>query len=202
MIEIVLLSSRQAAAHQNDIAEVYRGAFGMPPYHENEVDVERFERSFLRHVERRDFRCFVAREGEQVLGFAYGYPGEPGGWWREAVAGALSPAMMQTWLDDYFEFAELAVSPSAQGRHLGSQLHDALLQGLSQRTAALSAYQGDTAAMRLYRRRGWVPLIGDFKFPGNSMRFVIMGLHLAADSRSAGRGGAQKKNNAKGAKGA
>lgn len=178
MSEIVQLSSEEAGNYQSEIADVYRGAFGMPPYLENHADVERFARSFLRHVERKGFRCFVAREGEQVLGFAYGYPGEPGGWWRDAVASALDPAMAKQWLDVYFEFAELAVSPEWQGKHLGSALHDALLQGVPQRTAVLSAYQADTPAMRLYRRRGWVPLIGDFRFPGNSMRFVIMGLNL------------------------
>ncbi len=181
MIEIVQLSSEEAKDYQTEIADVYRGAFGMPPYRENEMDVGRFGRSFLRHVERNGFRCFIAREADQVLGFAYGYPGEAGGWWREAVAGALSPAMVKKWLSDYFEFAELAVSPAAQGKRLGSGLHDALLQGVTERTAALSAYQGETPAMRLYRRRGWVPLIADFKFPGNAMRFVIMGLNLAAN---------------------
>ncbi len=178
MIEIVQLTSEEARDYQGEIADVYHGAFGMPPYRENEIDVERFARSFLRHVERNGFRCFVAREGEQVAGFTYGYPGAPGGWWREAVADALSPATVKKWLDDYFELAELAVSPAMQGRHLGSRLHDALLDGVPQRTAALSAYQADTVAMRLYRRRGWVPLISDFRFPGNSMRFVIMGLNL------------------------
>lgn len=181
MVDLVQVSSDDAGAYRVPIAAVYRAAFGQPPYRETDVDVDRFGKSFVRHAERNGFRCLVARENDKVLGFTYGYRGEPGGWWREAVAGALGPAMVDRWLDDYFEFAELAVAPRAQGRGLGGQLHDTLLSGLAQRTAALSAYQGETAAMRLYRKRGWVPLIGEFKFPGNPMRFVIMGLELAAN---------------------
>jgi hypothetical protein len=50
-------------------------------------------------------------------------------------------------------------------------------------TAVLSTYPGDTNAMHLYRKRGWVPLLQDFYFPGRTRPMVIMGLDLEARAR-------------------
>jgi GNAT superfamily N-acetyltransferase len=82
------------------------------------------------------------------------------------------------WLMDCFAFAELAVIPSAQGRGIGGQLHDTLLGGLPHRTAVLSAFQGETPAMRFYRWRGWVTLLRNFAPPGSVHPYVVMGLQL------------------------
>jgi hypothetical protein len=44
--------------------------------------------------------------------------------------------------------------------------------------AVLSTLQADTAAMRLYRRKGWQVLVSDFYFPGSTRPSAILGLNL------------------------
>ena len=162
------------------ILDVFAVAFDGPPYHEGPADTARFNESLTRHAGRTGFRCYVAEEGAggRIAGFAYGYASLPGGWWYDIVAAALDPLVVDKWMCDAFEFVELAVHPDAQGQGIGGRLHDALLASLPYWTALLSTYQGETAARQLYRRRGWVPLLERFYFPGGAVPIVILGLEL------------------------
>ncbi len=92
------------------------------------------------------------------------------------VAQVLDAETAAWWLPGYFEIVEPAVTPAAQGRGIDGRLHDALLVGLPHRTALLSTHQSETPALRLYRKRGWMPLLEGIVFPGGDMPFVIMGL--------------------------
>jgi hypothetical protein len=70
---------------------------------------------------------------------------------------------------------------------LGGRLHDALLAGCEQRTAALSTIRLQTPAYHLYRRRGWRTLGEDIHFPGVATPYRVMGLELATMANEAGR---------------
>ena len=178
--EIVCVPRREIQDIQTQIQAVYRAAFALPPYQKGPAEVARFVQVFDRHVERVGFRCFVARESNsaRILGFVYGYTSAPGQWWHDAVAAALRPAMVERWLTDCFELVELAVLPEMQGQGIGRRLHDALLTGLPHRTAVLSTLDMETAGLRLYRQRGWAPLLRDFIFPGGKLPYLIMGRDL------------------------
>ena len=140
-------------------------------------DVLNFAARLPYHAVNPGFHCVVARPapGAEIVGFAYGYAGLPRTWWYGLVAPALSAEKAEFWLGDYFELAEFAVHPRWQGQGVGGLLHDALLNGLPQRTAALSTPQVETVALHLYQRRGWVNLIEHFRFPGVAMIYRIMG---------------------------
>lgn len=160
------------------LLQVYTEAFSQPPY--RGVDPAAFGDILLRHADGPTFLGLVAEEGGQVVGFAYGYTGEPGGWWYDRVRAGLPGETAQTWLDRPFELAELAVAPHAQGRGLGAQLHDQLLALASRRhrRAVLSTLEAESRAMHLYRRRGWQVLAPRFRFmPGPTYR--ILGRRLA-----------------------
>ncbi len=163
------------AASGEEIREVFATAFVMPP-----DEASRFVGHLATHATRRDFRFIAAREGDTgpLLGFIYGYTGEPGQWFHDRIRAALTPEMAGRWLADVYEVVEFGVRPEAQGRGIGGQLHDALVSSLTNRTAILSTRQGDTAAMRLYRRRGWQPLLTDYRFPNSTNPYTIMGLDL------------------------
>jgi ribosomal protein S18 acetylase RimI-like enzyme len=90
----------------------------------------------------------------------------------------MDPAAAQRWLTDTFELVELAVAPHAQGRGIGSRLHDTLLADLPHQAAVLSTIQSETVALKLYRKRGWTVLLENFFFPGTSKPYIIMGLTL------------------------
>ena len=177
-IEIVFLNTKEIKAARKQIVSVYRAVFTLPPYCEDEAEAPSFAGRLLDHAQRRGFRCCVARQDDQIVGFAYGFTATPGDGWWENVAERLTDEAVETWLMDCFAFAELAVIPSAQGRGIGGQLHDALLSGLPHRTAMLSAFQGETPALQLYRQRGWVTLLCDFAPPGSEHPYVVMGLQL------------------------
>ena len=160
------------------VVAIYRTAFTEPPYCEDEADVQNFAERFPDHAQRPGFRCCVARQDLRIVGFAYGFTGEPGDGWWDLVAERLSDDEVDTWLMDCFAFAELAVLPSARGQGIGGRLHDTLLSGLPHRTAVLSTLQAETPAMRLYHRRGWIALLHDFMFPGGMHPYTVMGLDL------------------------
>jgi len=180
MTTIEVLDGTRIGPFRQGIVDVYRQAFGGDPYYEEEEQVQRFAGDTLpRHAERGAFRCVVALDaGRAVVGFAYGYVGGPGQWWYDTVASRLGPERLRVWARDYFEFVELAVSTPARRRGIGGALHDALLEGLPHRTALLSTWQQETPARRLYRARGWTPLLEDVLLPGATAPIVVMGRPL------------------------
>ena len=156
---IVEVTGSEAIRLLPELVDVYRSAFTVPPYNEDEGAVARFRGEQLpRHAEREGFRCVVAREDEQTLGFAYGYTGRRGQWWTDYVAERVPQELADEWLDGHFEFVELAVDPDHHGRGLGGALHDALLAGLPHTRALLSTWRDEVPARRLYLTRGWTVL--------------------------------------------
>lgn len=163
------------------IAAVYQRAFELPPYNQGQGDRVAFEAAILRHAERPEFCGYwVCGPQSRVVGFAYGYAGGPGQWWYDIIAPALGTQLASGWLSDYFEFVELAVDPAYQGQGAGARLHDTLLACTRRATAVLTTAQVETPALWLYRKRGWVTLLADFLFPGDSLPRQIMGKKLAA----------------------
>jgi ribosomal protein S18 acetylase RimI-like enzyme len=143
----------------DQLAAVYRSAFGSPEYAETEDDVRRFAAEQLpAHVRRPGFRIAVAvADGGEVVGFAYGYRGERGQWWAEHVAELAPAEIVAEWLRQggHFELVELAVATSAQRQGVGQGLHDLLLTDLPHGRALLTTHRRDLPAPRLYRRSGW-----------------------------------------------
>jgi ribosomal protein S18 acetylase RimI-like enzyme len=139
---------------------------------------ERLAAIFPRHAAREGFRMITAREGDRLVGLAYGYLGGPEEWWHDRVAAAMTDEQRDEWLQPgHFELAELMVSPAERRRGLGGQLHDALLAGLSAPTAVLSTQAHNDPALALYGRRGWELLLEavDLAAP---VPYVVMGKRL------------------------
>jgi ribosomal protein S18 acetylase RimI-like enzyme len=175
MSAIAEWSPAMIAASSEEIREVFAAAFVM-----SADEASRFVGHLATHATRRDFRFFAAWDGDDgpLLGFIYGYTGEPGQWFHDRIRAALAPEIAEHWLADVYEVVEFAVRPEAQGRGIGGQLHDALVSSLTNRTAILSTRQEDTAAIRLYRRRGWQPILTDYQFPSSAKLYTILGLDL------------------------
>jgi ribosomal protein S18 acetylase RimI-like enzyme len=178
--DFVYLSARDIPQVHAQIVDVYRSALGQPPYNMQEIDVRRFAETLLRHATYEGFQGYAARNrtNSRIIGFTYGYTSRRGLWWRNIVEQALGPAQAAQWLEQAFEFVELAVHPDAQGQGFGGHLHDTLLSNLPYRTAVLSTAQSETVALTMYQRRGWVTLKEHFFFPGALIPYRIMGLIL------------------------
>jgi ribosomal protein S18 acetylase RimI-like enzyme len=89
----------------------------------------------------------------------------------------MSAEQRAKWLTDAFELAELHVHPSAQGHHLGSQLHDELMASHTHRTALLSVMHRSERARQLYASRGWQVIVDDLRFSTEPRTpFSVLGL--------------------------
>lgn len=181
IVKVSVHGAPELRAVRNEVLYVYEAAWSTTAFALSPFQLRDFEGILERHRTRKSFRLATAREESgELVGFAYGYTSERGGWWRDIVTDALDDAVVEEWFSDCFEFVELAVHPGAQARGVGSSLHDALLGGIPHRTSALSTQSTNEAALRLYRGRGWIVLEPEFMFPNRSYSFTIMGLDLAA----------------------
>ena len=165
----------------NQALWVFSGALGFP---RRSGRVVMFADTLRRHAAYPGFTAFGAFNLRgRLVGFSYGYASQPGLWWREQVFAPLSPKQREDWFADAFELAELHVHPSAQGNHLGSQLHDRLIKSQKRyRTAVLSVMHRSERARQLYTSRGWEVLVEDLRFSSEpNTPFSLLGLRLSAE---------------------
>jgi ribosomal protein S18 acetylase RimI-like enzyme len=160
-----------------DAAGVYGAAMKRSP----EVVVQRRD-LITQHAGYVGFLAAGAFEPEtdtgrsRLVGFGYGYPGRPGQWWHDVVAGALGREATKRWLNDGFELAELHVLPENQGHGLGRALLTDLFARVEARHVVLSTPDTDSRARSLYRSFGFTDLRRGFRFPGSDEDYAIMGV--------------------------
>ncbi|HEY3903658.1 MAG TPA: GNAT family N-acetyltransferase [Streptosporangiaceae bacterium] len=118
----------------------------------------------------------------QVVGFAYGFHGQAGQWWYDAVWHATSRSLgagrAAVWLADSFEIAEVHVRKEFQRGGIGTAMLLSLTADRPERTAVLSTPDRDSTARRLYRRLGFTELLTGYSFPGGSPPYIVMGAEL------------------------
>ena len=137
-----------------ELREVHRSALGA-----GALSDEWAEERLPAHARRDGFVFLVARDADDVVGFAYGYAGAYGRWWTEHVAAALTPEQRALWLDPpHFEIVELHVRPARQRRGLGSALLAQLLTRQPYDRAILTTQAGSRKARTFYKKNGWQEL--------------------------------------------
>ncbi len=130
------------------------------------------------HTTRRDFVFLVAREEDELLGFAYGYTGEAGQWWSDHVSRALTPGQREEWLDPpHFEVVELHVRPSRQRRGIGSALLAQLLSRQPHDRALLSTQTASRKARSFYAKNRWLEL-AEVDFGAGYPGYLVLGKRL------------------------
>lgn len=134
-----------------------------------------------RHVGRSEFVFLVARAEGQLVGFGYGYTGESGQWWTDAVAGSLTAEQRARWLDvPHFEVVELHVRPAWQRAGVGSHVLAQLLSRQPHDRAVLSTQKGSQKARGFYAKNGWTEL-ADVDFGAGFPPYLVLGKLLAGD---------------------
>jgi ribosomal protein S18 acetylase RimI-like enzyme len=158
-------------------ASVYGAAMKRSP----EVVVQRRDIIAV-HVSYQGFLATGAfapsADGDELIGFGYGYRGAPGQWWHDIVSHALGRADTKRWLHDGFELAELHVLPEQHGHGLGRALLTDVLSRAGASHAVLSTPDSESPARSLYRSYGFADLRCDFHFPGSPEAYAIMGVDL------------------------
>ncbi len=128
----------------------YREAFG------GFDSVESFRAElFDRHAAREGFRLVTASIAGHVVGFSWGYIGQPGQFWTDLVSEALPDDIVEDWVGGHFEFVELAVNPRFRRRGLGARLHDHLLADVDRQCLLSTVDEPSDPAVRLYLSAGW-----------------------------------------------
>lgn len=161
------------ARRRDDLLDVYAEAMQVSPASAKN------RRSILSsHLDRKGLEVVAAVDDDALVGIGYGYLGSPGQWWHDQVREVLTIEASRSWLDGAFEVCELHVRPAAQGRGLGRQLLDRLLERTGARTAVLTTPDAPTRARDFYRAGGWVELAAGVRFPGDSRAFAVLGKEL------------------------
>jgi ribosomal protein S18 acetylase RimI-like enzyme len=133
---------------------VHRAALGAGALSDEWADLRLPE-----HTRREGFRFLVARAGDRVVGFVYGYRGAYGQWWTENVARSLTPEQRGEWLDvPHYEVVELHVQPAWQRAGIGTALLEELLAGQPYDRVVLSTQAESRQARSFYARNGWTEL--------------------------------------------
>jgi GNAT superfamily N-acetyltransferase len=159
----------------DELREVHRSALGA-----GALSDEWAGRSLPVHAGRRDFVFLVALERDELVGFGYGYTGERGQWWSDAVARSLSPPQRERWLDPpHFEVVELHVRPSRQRSGIGSALLAQLLSRQPHDRALLSTQTASGKARGFYGKNGWTEL-ADVDFGAGYPGYLVLGKRLGA----------------------
>jgi GNAT superfamily N-acetyltransferase len=153
----------------NNMAKLYCKAF------EKTIFTEMIER-IKRHIEYADFKGIVAINDEnEVVGFTYGYRSLEEQYYNQLMREALNLEQADEWLQDCFEFVELAVHPQYRNEGLGMKLHNELLEGISNRTSILTTQINNEKARSLYKRLDWVDVLKPFHPSKSDAPYVIMG---------------------------
>jgi ribosomal protein S18 acetylase RimI-like enzyme len=138
-----------------DVRTVYGEVYAEPPYNEGNEDVERFMRRLVIHQQQPRFKLVLARRDSEAVGFAYGYGlRSTTTWWSDMITDLPAEATSET---DGRTFAvlELAVREPWRRRHIGRDLHDALLASRPEERAVLMVDRSAQPAKAAYARWGW-----------------------------------------------
>jgi ribosomal protein S18 acetylase RimI-like enzyme len=152
--------------HVDELWRVFDVVFGDWP----SFDAWRSE-IWERHSSRAGFRVARAYVGDQLVGLAYGYTGQPGQWWTDAVAQVLDPGVAEDWLGGHFELVSIGVLAEARGLGVGRELLRRITADLPHdRWLLMTTSDAADPARQLYASEGW-DVIG----PGIGTGRVVMG---------------------------
>jgi ribosomal protein S18 acetylase RimI-like enzyme len=181
--DLACLDGGQVAAISDRLAAVYRAAMGAEPFHETEVETGFFTEELAGELDEAGFRCWVASEDDQVVGFAYGYetPDIPPDGWYGLVREAVGPDVADHWLAGQFAVVWIAVRPDRRGRGLGRELLGRLLAGAGTERAWLITHDLGTPARALYGSLGFQEL-GRGPLGWHDAERVVLGVELSPSS--------------------
>ena len=159
-------------------ADLYADVFVEHPYGE---DPEHSRATFIDRVDRYratkpHFRLCLAWHDQHVIGLALGTGISAGDWWHDRVVPQLTSEIIDEWFgDETFAVVELATSPTHRRGGVAGALVSALLEGLPDRTAVLSAYREAESAQRFYHANGWRELSTGLRL-GESPELCLFGM--------------------------
>ncbi|MEU9158787.1 GNAT family N-acetyltransferase [Streptomyces sp. NPDC048424] len=119
--------SEEAVRGLDALVRVYQEVYAEPPYREGPRDAADFRVRAGRQAVRDGFRLVLARDGDELVGFSYGYrlPADTG-WWR-ALEEPLDDAFVEENGRRTFNVAELAVRGAWRRQGVAAAMHRLLI---------------------------------------------------------------------------
>ena len=180
MLQITVhpFSAENVRLSQEQVVAIYADAFRPAPYKKTDEEIAEFEAQLTPATKRKGFVAAVAQIESvgQPIGFCYGYTVSADTYFYKLVAKNLNDAAKTFWLTDCFQLTEMAVLPHYQGRGIGGELHNTLLNAQSHPKAILATMKTPSNATALYEKRGWQVLIDYLKVPQLNRAYQIMGI--------------------------
>jgi len=125
----------------------YTEIYQEPPYCEGPDDVAEFVEHYHLQTRRPGMRLILAREGEETVGFTYGYHLAPDTrWWANLQDARLSTEFTHEDSHRTFVVIELAVRKPWRRRGIATELHNRLLNGLHAERVTLTVRPEPEAA--------------------------------------------------------
>jgi ribosomal protein S18 acetylase RimI-like enzyme len=178
--DLARLDGPATAAVTDQLVAVYRAAMSAPPFFETEVETGWFAEELAGEITEPGFRCWAARDGDRLVGFAYGLPTPeiPADGWYGLVRDAVGEGASE-WLEGQFAVVWIAVHPEWRGRGLGRRLLEHLLGEADAERAWLITHDLDTPARALYRSLGFREL-GHGPLGWHDANRLVLGAQLGA----------------------
>ena len=109
---------------------------------------------------RDGFALVAGHVGEELVGYAMGFPlPEWTGWWKGLI-GAVDPALLVEDGTRTFAITEIMIREPWRRQGHARALHDTLLSGRPEQRGALLVLPGNDPAQAAYRSWGWSRLAG------------------------------------------
>ncbi|UOQ95321.1 GNAT family N-acetyltransferase [Halobacillus shinanisalinarum] len=157
------------------IVEIYCQSF-------KKENAEKVLQTIIKHSTYEGFSGIkYVRESGKVLGFAYGYSSLPGQFYQGKLQLQLNAEERIQWLDNCFEFVELAVAPESRKRGIGRVLLDELLKTTSHATSILTTSTDNLPAIQFYKKNAWQVVKARAAVIPNLPPLVIMGKELTKE---------------------
>ncbi|MFE9928090.1 GNAT family N-acetyltransferase [Streptomyces sp. NPDC005533] len=128
------------------LVRVYQEVYAEPPYREGPRDAADFRVRAGRQSTRDGFRMILARAGDELVGFTYGYrlPADTG-WWK-ALEEPPGDAFVEENGRRTFNVAELAVRDAWRRQGIAAALHRLLIADQDAERVTLTAHPAPEAA--------------------------------------------------------
>jgi ribosomal protein S18 acetylase RimI-like enzyme len=159
--EGVALARHDAAAARllaDQLTDLYlRSYAGNPRYQDDPFySGPRFLERFDGYASQPEFELVTARAGDDLVGYAFGYPLPATSRWWAALLDPLPPEITHETGSRTFALIELHVAPEQRQHGLASVLHNELLGRRPEERATLCARADNEAARHAYRSWGWL----------------------------------------------
>ncbi len=154
-IDFHAVGGEAAWGHADELGELYAEVYAEPPYCWGSEHAALFKQRFEGQCRQNGFALMEAREGEQLIGIAFGVTLRPTTPWWQGLLSPLPATTTTEYPNRTFAFVELLVRAPWRRRHVGQTLHDRLLANRSEERATLTVLPAAAAAQAAYRKWGW-----------------------------------------------